>query len=217
MLAIAGTPTPVEGEHSTLPMIPTKVLFGLLFFVHPGSGFSDECRDKVFHRLRTTVSSLDHCDIMREQMTVPLGLLTSTHDCLITNVDLKMKKKIWRLKEGSFEVTLGIPQKNKNVTFQNPFPLEMRCEPQAVFVSVNVSVSSEDILKLGKTLVPRRCAEWTVTNTTLEFEEWCERKIVKESKATTTNTPAPVNNTTPATSSPETYPMILGASGNRSF
>ena len=110
---------------------------------------------------------MDHCDILKDQITVQLDRLTARFDCL-TNVTVVLASAEKNETTKEQELHLGTPGRNKTMTFSNPFLSTLKCKPIIVSLRTNVSFPGEEELRKSKRasfrMDPTKCPEWRNAN-----------------------------------------------------
>ena len=109
---------------------------------------------------------MDHCDLMKEEMTVHLDRLTARFDCL-ANITVVFGNK--------HDLDLDTSGGDRTVAFPNPLLPNMRCKPIGVSLKTQVSFADEALVK-SFTMDPARCPD---------SDKWCSDKVVaREASAT---------------------------------
>ena len=127
-----------EGVISTEMRIPSLSLFTLPYFIRPV--VSENCSLTMFHWKGRDVEFMDHCDIMKDKMTVHLDRLTARFDCL-TNVTVVLGNTEMNDTTIRHVMHLAISGRDKTVTFKNPLLTNMKCKPIGVSLKTEVFFS----------------------------------------------------------------------------
>ena len=94
----------------------------------------------MFHWKGRDVEFMDHCDIMKDKMTVHLDRLTARFDCL-TNVTVVLGNTEMNDTTIRHVMHLAISGRDKTVTFKNPLLTNMKCKPIGVSLKTEVFFS----------------------------------------------------------------------------